>query len=903
MRVHISPTYSGADQADGGIRRCVDAQVRYLPEFGIEVVENPNTADLCAVHGTLIPPATDIPLVAHCHGMYWKEYDWPGWGDVANRAVIDRMVAADAVTAPSKWVANAIARGSLITPEVIYHGVDTDEWQPGENLGYVLWNKARADAVSDPEAVGKLAALLPKTTFVTTFGTHAENVQLIGSMPVDAMRQIVSRAGVYLATVRETFGIGTLEALACGVPVVGWAFGGQEEIINEGETGYLVDYGDYAGLAAAISRALAERLRLSANCRSDAVTRWGWQPRIAEYADLYQRVHARERTERPKVSIVITSHNLNRFLPVAVASAIDQADEVIVIDDAGEQAASDALSGIVSDRLHIHRLPENVGLSAARNAGAGLATGRYLMFLDADDILAPGGVSRLSDALDHDRSLHIAAGLLDTISEDGSGRRRNPWPGQIDWRGQVSHLNQLHYAALWRRDAFDRTGGYRTRHWRAEDAALWTRAMSFGLRAKLVTTEPTLIYRMRSNSKSRQEATAHPDRDGDWTIDYPWRVGDGTGAGGHSAYDRGERPPAHLVPFAAPGGAPGKRAWGIPHHQEPAVSVIIPVGPGHAHTLIDALDSLIAQDCQAWEAIVVNDTGHPLEATGSPWARVVDAGGLGAGAARNLGAEHARAPLLLFLDADDMLTPGAISALLNRYKAGDVAFVYGDCNVVKDKFDQPFQHLRAAEWSAPHWIARARKQEPLGLPAVTMLIGAQTFRDVGGFDAAMDAWEDGDLYLKLCHQGYIGTRVDATILNYRITTGQRRSGGEAQVRKLHTLLATRYQEDEPMARRRSSCCGGNAPAIQAATQATIPPPDPQLPISVTNLPTSGDVDMAYTGDRQGEHSVIGRPSGRVYRVGNNPFTKYFRADVRDVKYLMLLGTFQVVPSQPAVLAE
>lgn len=901
MRVHISPTYTGRDQADGGIRRVVEAQARYLPEFGIEIVESPQSADLCAIHGTLIPPRTDLPLVTHCHGAYWREYDWPLWADAANRAVFDRMLQADAVTAPSQWVANAIARGSLITPEVIYHGVDTDEWTPGESLGYVLWNKARADAVSDPEAVGKLAALLPNVPFVSTFGPDMPNVQRIGKMPVEAMRQIVSRAGVYLATVRETFGIGTLEAMACGVPVVGWKFGGQEEIIHDEETGYLVPFGDYDALAAAVQQALGNRARMGGNARADAVARWGWRDRIRQYANLYRRVIERERTARPAVSVVITTHNLNKYVPEAVSSALDQADEILVIDDAGEQVASEALQGFTQPHLRVHRLPENVGLSQARNIGASLTSGRYLLFLDADDLLAPGAISRLRDGLDQDRSLHIAAGLLDTISEDGRNRRRNPWPGEIDWRGQIAHLNQLHYAALWRREAFERTGGYRARDWRAEDASLWTRAMSLGIRARLVTTEPTLIYRMRSDSKSRQEATAHPDRDGDWTRDYPWRVGDGTGAGGTHARERGLMPHPWLVPWAAPGGAPGRRAWPIAHHQEPAVSVIIPVGPGHQATLIDALDSLTAQTLDRWEAIVVNDTGMPLDATGSPWARVIDAGGLGAGGARNLGAEHARAPLLLFLDADDMLTPNALADLLARYAEGDAAFVYGNCAVVKGKFDQPIDHLRAAAYSAPHWLERARRSEPLGLPAVTMLIARTTFQDVGGFDTELPAWEDGDLYLKLAHHGFQGAHIDVTTLNYRITTGQRRAGGEAQAKKLTALLAKRYKGENTMSRK-SSCCGGNAPAARVAAQAVMPPPDPEQPISLSNLPTSGDVRMAYTGDQQGEHTVMGRPSGRAYRVGNNPFTKFFQADVRDVEYLISIGTFALVAERQAVPA-
>jgi glycosyltransferase involved in cell wall biosynthesis len=80
-----------------------------------------------------------------------------------------------------------------------------------------------------------VADLLPDVRFVSTFGEQSRNVMLLGAMPHDEMKPIIQRAGVYLATARETFGIGTLEAMAAGVPIAGWRYGGQEEIIIEGD--------------------------------------------------------------------------------------------------------------------------------------------------------------------------------------------------------------------------------------------------------------------------------------------------------------------------------------------------------------------------------------------------------------------------------------------------------------------------------------------------------------------------------------------------------------------------------------------------------------------------------------------------------------------------------------------
>ena len=150
------------------------------------------------------------------------------------------------------------SRGMLKPTEVVYHGEDADEWAHDLDVqNYVFWNKARADSVSDPRDMQTLAAKLPHVSFVTTIGEPTPNVDVLGVQPLPQMKPHLQRAGVYLATARETFGIGTLEALAAGVPVAGWDYGGQSEIILHGETGYLAPYGDYDALAECVLPALS----------------------------------------------------------------------------------------------------------------------------------------------------------------------------------------------------------------------------------------------------------------------------------------------------------------------------------------------------------------------------------------------------------------------------------------------------------------------------------------------------------------------------------------------------------------------------------------------------------------------------------------------------------------------
>ena len=116
------------------------------------------------------------------------------------------------------------------------------------------------------------------------------------------------------------------------------------------------------------------------------------------------------------------------------------------------------------------------------------------------------------------------------------------------------------------------------------------------------------------------------------------------------------------------------------------------MGPGHEGEVINALDSLEAQTFRRWEAIVVNDTGDESPELDRlrkayPFARFLNTvGKQGPGMARNLGVTVARAPFLMFLDADDWLYPQCMEKVLEgyAYQEGIVYFDYVGKALVDD---------------------------------------------------------------------------------------------------------------------------------------------------------------------------------------------------------------------------
>jgi glycosyltransferase involved in cell wall biosynthesis len=94
-----------------------------------------------------------------------------------------------------------------------------------------------------------------------------------------------------LPSLQDNFPNTALEAMACGVPVVGTRVGGIPEIVRDGCTGRLVEQGDAAALAGAIEELLTNaerRAQMAGNCRRVALEEYTLEMQTRRYVGVYE---------------------------------------------------------------------------------------------------------------------------------------------------------------------------------------------------------------------------------------------------------------------------------------------------------------------------------------------------------------------------------------------------------------------------------------------------------------------------------------------------------------------------------------------------------------------------------------------------------------------------------------
>ena len=437
----------------------------------------------------------------------------------------------------------------------------------------------------------------------------------------------------------------------------------------------------------------------------------------------------------PVVSVVVPCYGQAHFLEEAVESVVAQTFqdwELIVVDDGSPDDTRDVarrLAAAHPDRSIRLLEKTNGGLADARNAGIRAARGAYILPLDADDVLDPRMLAACVDLLDREHGVAIAYTDLEHFGEVSRIVRA----GEFHARN-LRRENQLNYCSMYRRTAWEQTGGYDDlMSLGYEDWDFWVRCAGQGLIARRIP-EPLLRYRVKADSMYGTALAHDAQLRAQVVLDNSRSYG--------RSYHRRAR--ALLLERPLP-----------PPQASPQVSVVVATRY-RPHLLREALASIGAQTMKDLEILLVSDGGMDVEdvvrlAGVAAITRVIRHGRrLGLAAARNAALAFARGRYVAYLDDDDHFLPEHLETLLAVLRASGLKVAYADSRRFEEAPDGNGGYARVNEsvvysvdWN-PAQLLRGNF-----IPVPCIVHERSCLLETGPFDERLPNHEDWDLWIRL----------------------------------------------------------------------------------------------------------------------------------------------------------
>jgi len=374
-----------------------------------------------------------------------------------------------------------------------------------------------------------------------------EGVYFHGYVDRNMMPEIYSRHGILcLPSVLESFGLVTVEAQACGcIPVV-HKVGGVAATLDDGKTGFLYEPNTPQKLAETILKTM-KRVNADPSIRQRAVNFVRDNLSLSKAAryisilenkiDIIRQKNEEKKSEttnptfqnlpdsrnirdvqghqieKPLVSVIMPVYNSDNYIGQAIESVLSQDYpnfEFIIIDDGSTDKTREVIQRYTDSRIkYLHQ--ENKGVSSARNMGIRHAHGRYIMPLDADDMMASASMTKHLEKFEK----HPEAGLVYSdvllIDESCNPLRVMTKPEYQDRKSLIRDLFRAGHPIVpfrlgIRRSVFEKIGFYDEHLLVGEDYDMMRRFVKAGLKAHHLG-EAMHLRRVQSNSLTRTYST------------------------------------------------------------------------------------------------------------------------------------------------------------------------------------------------------------------------------------------------------------------------------------------------------------------------------------------------------------------------------------------------------------
>jgi len=218
----------------------------------------------------------------------------------------------------------------------------------------------------------------------------------------------------------------------------------------------------------------------------------------------------------PKVSVIIPHYNRSTLLTETVESILGSTErdfEVIIVDDGSDSDEWTAVKRLMADKVRVvRRTAGTKGPSSCRNIGVRESAAELLVFLDSDDVMAPWCLSTRLSACDTNPDtdlwifpvllFHTRPGDLDVLwnlTESGTDSSKRFLLSDPPW-----HTS----SPLWRKSAFNSTGGFNEKLIYGDDSDLHYRALRAELRIAVYPGLPDIFVRRSSANRITNTLTS-----------------------------------------------------------------------------------------------------------------------------------------------------------------------------------------------------------------------------------------------------------------------------------------------------------------------------------------------------------------------------------------------------------
>jgi glycosyltransferase involved in cell wall biosynthesis len=210
-----------------------------------------------------------------------------------------------------------------------------------------------------------------------------------------------------------------------------------------------------------------------------------------------------------KVSVIMPVYNCEKFIKHSIESVQNQTYknwELLIVDDGSKDGSLDIAKKYAEEdkRIRVFKMPKNSGVSVCRNLAVAKANGRYLAFIDSDDLWSANKLEHQIDFMQkHNATLsHTAYGFMD---EDGYAMKKGKVDVDLDVdRKKYMKTTQIGMSSVMIDTQKVKSVKFPPDRKLCEDARLWMSYLREGMLFHGLN-EMLVLYRIRNNQLSRNK--------------------------------------------------------------------------------------------------------------------------------------------------------------------------------------------------------------------------------------------------------------------------------------------------------------------------------------------------------------------------------------------------------------